>query len=302
MESRELWERHAVLADAFCGADDSVRVAQSVFDGCQAERVRMLAAFAVSVGSDGAVAELLGLAEREVRLARRTVGKDVARSLAAALLSPPPAEGPDPAAEPGIRSGQGDSGSTSASEATTAAGERPLHAPSRPPSRPPAPVPAPRAEAASVQPPAPAGGQEWSPALDALLVEGWNGGIDAATLATRLGVGLPQLVSRAQSLFADGRLSPVRRDGGRHRRADGGHVSAAPAPPHYSRTLHAPAPAPGPWPSSFDGAGPSGQHDTWNGTMYGQDVNGWTDSTESLPRHDWDGILHDWNRAHSGRR
>lgn len=284
-----------MLADAFCGADDSVREAQSVFDGCQAERVRMLAAFAVSVGSDGAVAELLGLAEREVRLARRTVGKEVARSLAAALLTPSPAEGPEAAAESHIRSGKGDSRFTPAPEAETAAGGRPLHAPSRAPS----PVPAPRSGGASLRSPEPAGGQEWSPALDALLVEGWNGGIDAATLATRLGVGLPQLVSRAQSLFADGRLSPVRRDGGRHRRADGAHVSATPTQPHYSRTLH--TPVAGPWPSSLDGAGPSGQHDTWNGTMYGQDVNGWADSTESLPRHDWDGILHDWNRTHSAR-
>lgn len=290
MESRELWERHAVLADAFCCADDSVREAQSVFDGCQAERVRMLAAFAVSVGSDGAVAELLGLAEREVRLARRTVGKDVARSLAVALLTPPPTGAPAPAAESHIRSADGDSRLTPVAKAATAAGERPVHAP--------APVPAPRTEGASLKPPAPAGGQEWSPALDALLVEGWNGGIDAATLATRLGVGLPQLVSRAQRLFADGRLSPVRRDGGRHRRADGEHASATQTAPHNARTPHTPSAET--WPSSFGGAGPSAQHDTWNRTMYGQDVNGWTaDSTESLPRHDWDGILHDWNRAHS---
>ncbi|MEU1350502.1 hypothetical protein [Streptomyces sp. NPDC005795] len=246
----------------------------------------MLAAFAVSVGSDGAVAELLGLAEREVRLARRTVGKDVARSLAAALLTPSPGEGPGP--ESGIRPGEGDSRSTSASETVTVTGERPLHAPS--------PVPAPRSEGASLQPSAPTRGQEWSPAQDALLVEGWNGGIDAATLSTRLGVGLPQLVSRAQRLFADGRLSPARRDGGRHRRADGGHVSDPPTPSSSARTLH--APAAGSWPSSFDGAGPSGQHGTWTGTMYGQGMSGWAaDSTESLPRHDWDGILHDWNRT-----
>lgn len=294
-----------MLADAFCGADDSVREAQSVFDGCQAERVRMLAAFAVSVGSDGAVAELLGLAEREVRLARRTVGKDVARSLADALLTPSSAGDPAPAAEPRVLPGESDARVTSASEAVTAAGERPLHAPH--------PVPAPRKEKDSLRTPAPAGGKEWAPALDALLVEGWNGGIDAATLATRLGVGLPQLVSRAQSLFADGRLSPVRRDGGRHRREEGAPVSAAPTPPHHPRTLYT-SPA-GAWPSPFEGAGPSGHHETWNGTtygqtvyeqtvygqtMYGQDMNGWAaDSTESLPRHDWDGILHDWNRTHS---
>ncbi|MFE9856465.1 hypothetical protein [Streptomyces sp. NPDC005780] len=254
--------------------------------------MRMLAAFAVTVGSDGAVAELLGLAEREVRLARRTVGKDVARSLAAALLTPPPTEGPDPATESSIRSGEGDSRFAPAADAATAAGQRPVHAP--------APVPAPREEGASRRPPAAAAGQEWSSALDALLVEGWNGGIEAATLATRLGVGLPQLVSRAQRLFADGRLSPVRRDGGRHRRADGGHVPAAQTAAHNTRTLHAhPAES---WPSTFDGAGPSGQQDTWNRTMYGQEVSGWAaDSTESLLRHDWDGILHDWNRTHSAR-
>ncbi|MFI6948737.1 hypothetical protein [Streptomyces sp. NPDC050422] len=280
-----------------------------MFDGCQAERVRMLAAFAVSVGSDGAVAELLGLTEREVRLARRTVGKDVARSLAEALLAPPPTGGPEPAADSQIRSGEGDSRFTPAAETATAAGPRPVHAPT-PVSRPvqaPAPVPSPRTEGASLQPSAPAGGQEWSPALDALLVEGWNGGIDAAALASRLGVGLPQLVSRAQRLFADGRLSPVRRDGGRHRRADSGHISATQAAQatqatqgalHNARTLYTPPAEP--WPSSFDGAGPSEPYDSWNRTMYGQEVNGWAaDSTESLLRHDWDGILHDWNRAHS---
>ncbi|WP_406094119.1 hypothetical protein [Streptomyces sp. NBC_01013] len=290
MDSRELWERHAVLADAFCGADDSVREAQSVFDGCQAERVRMLAAFAVTVGSDGAVAELLGLGEREVRLARRTVGKDVARSLAEALLTPQPVGTPDPAGEQHVRSGEGDSCFTPAAEAARAAVERPVH--------PPAPVPSPRAEGASLKPTAPAGGPEWSPALDALLAEGWNGGIDAATLATRLGVELPQLVSRAQRLFADGRLTPVRRDGGRHRRSERGQVPGPQATPPNARFLNAPSAEA--WPSSFDGAGPFGQHVTWNQAVYGHDVNGWAaDSTESLPRHDWDGILHDWNRTHS---
>ncbi|MER6308859.1 hypothetical protein ABT180_23050, partial [Streptomyces sp. NPDC001657] len=87
MEPRELWERHAVLAQAFCSSDDEVRRTQGLLDEAEARRSRTLAAFAVTVGSDAVVADLLGLDEREVRLARRTVGKDDARAVAKSLLA-----------------------------------------------------------------------------------------------------------------------------------------------------------------------------------------------------------------------
>jgi hypothetical protein len=87
VEPRELWERNTRLAEAFCGSDDRVRQAQAVLDEAQADRARTLAAFAVTVGSDTAVANLMGLPEREVRVARRTVGKDDARTVADRLLA-----------------------------------------------------------------------------------------------------------------------------------------------------------------------------------------------------------------------
>ncbi|MFF4078354.1 hypothetical protein ACFYZN_02990 [Streptomyces sp. NPDC001777] len=67
-----------------------MRRAQALLDETQAERSRTLAAFAVTVGDDGSIADLMGLKEREVRLARRAVGRSNARSLAAELLSQVP--------------------------------------------------------------------------------------------------------------------------------------------------------------------------------------------------------------------
>ncbi|MEU9090228.1 hypothetical protein ACIOEW_13650 [Streptomyces sp. NPDC087901] len=278
-----------MLADAFCGADDRVREAQSTFDGTQTERARMLAAFAVTVGSDTAVADLLGLTEREVRLARRTVGKDVARSLAASMLTLPKPGKADSGPEAQSSSGEG------VSRFTSAAGPAPV----RPVSEQ-SPGPLPRVEGVSSQLSAPEAVQEWSPALDSFLVDGWNRGVDASTLAARLGVGLSQLISRTQSLFAEGRLTPVRRDGGRHRRPASERM-ATQSTPANDRVPQ--APSADSWSASFDGTGTSGQSGTPYAqyqVLYGQDSNGWAaDSTDSLPRHDWDGILHDWNRTHS---
>lgn len=279
-----------MLASAFCGADDRVREAQSTFDGSQAERARLLAAFAVTVGSDAAVAELLGLGEREVRVARRTVGKNVAASLAESLLSAPSAGGPDSVAPPPSHMDEDDSYFTPAAEA----------APARPaPAQPPGPLP--RVEGTSPQLSVPAAAQEWSPALDSFLVDGWNRGIDASTLAARLGIGLSQLVARAQSLSADGRLIPVRRDGGRHRRPGSERMSATQTTPDNDRMLN--TPSADSWPPSFGGAGIPGQNNAQYQELYGQDDNGWAaDRSDTLPRHDWDGILHDWNRTHSAER
>ncbi|MCZ1005826.1 hypothetical protein O1L68_02515 [Streptomyces lydicus] len=100
MEPRELWERHAVLAQAFCSSDDEVRRTQGLLDEAEARRSRTLAAFAVTVGSDAVVAELLGLDEREVRLARRTVGKEDARAVAKSLLAQTTREQPPPSRPP----------------------------------------------------------------------------------------------------------------------------------------------------------------------------------------------------------
>ena len=107
VEPREFWDRNTILAEAFLASDERMRRAQEVLDGALAERSRTLAAFAVTVGDDGAIADLLGLNEREVRLARRTVGRTDARSVAEALLNHTPnaageAEEPAPAPEPAV--------------------------------------------------------------------------------------------------------------------------------------------------------------------------------------------------------
>lgn len=73
-----------------------MREAQAVMDEAVASRTRTLAAFAITVGSDAAVADLMGLNEREVRVARRTVGKEDARIVADQLLSPPAETSPQP--------------------------------------------------------------------------------------------------------------------------------------------------------------------------------------------------------------
>ncbi|MFI6345022.1 hypothetical protein [Streptomyces sp. NPDC050560] len=95
MEPREFWDRNSVLAEAFCASDERVRHAQAVLDEAQAERSRTLAAFAVTVGHDGTIADLMGLTEREVRVARRTVGRGDARIVAEELLTRGP-QGPEP--------------------------------------------------------------------------------------------------------------------------------------------------------------------------------------------------------------
>jgi hypothetical protein len=272
VEAREMWKRHAVLADAFCGADDRVREAQSVFDGAQAERARTLAAFAVTVGSDAAVAELLGLNEREVRIARRTVGKSDARSLAGALIDRPPADAPDTGA---------------ATEEAASDHGNPVLAP---PSGNPAvkarlesahsPIPSPRVEqfstrqATPAEPPGPKE-KEWSHARDSLLVDGWNRGTDAAALAAQLGIGLVQLVSRVQLLHSVGRLTQVRRDRGRHRRRTDEFNRTVETTHDYDHVLYARASENTSWPTPTD----SGQGVTAHYAPRSQDGTGF------LPSH-----------------
>ncbi|MFF9689355.1 hypothetical protein [Streptomyces sp. NPDC014623] len=251
-----MWKRHAVLADAFCGADDRVREAQSVFDGAQAERARTLAAFAVTVGSDAAVAELLGLNEREVRIARRTVGKSDARSLAGALLSHASGGAPDVDAATKSASGNGapPSAPRGADPAVTV----------RPQPKQPS-IPSPRVEQFAPRqesPAAPTETKEWSHARDSLLVDGWNKGTDAAALAAQLGVGLTQLVSRAQLLYADGRLTRVRRDRGRHRRPAGEFTRALENTGNFDRPFY---PSPN---EKHSWSPPDSTHGQWENVQY----------------------------------
>ncbi|WP_406395667.1 hypothetical protein [Streptomyces sp. NBC_00887] len=257
-----MWKRHAVLADAFCGADDRVREAQSVFDGAQAERARTLAAFAVTVGSDAAVAELLGLNEREVRLARRTVGKSDARSLAGTLLSNPSAVAPDIDAATEAASGDGNPMPAPAVNVRLESAQ--------------ASIPSPRVEQFATRQATPAEptelrGREWSHARDSLLVDGWNKGMDAAALAAQLGIGLTQLVSRAQSLYASGHLAPVRRDRGRHRRLTDESTRTVETAHTFDRALYASSSENHSWPPPVD---TPGQVETAQYAPYSQDGSG----------------------------
>ncbi|MFJ1646282.1 hypothetical protein [Streptomyces sp. NPDC088258] len=229
MEPRELWERHSVLAVAFCGSDDQVRDAQGVLDEAQAARTRMLAAFAVTVGSDGAVADLLGLTEREVRIARRTVGKDDARTVAECLLAVEPA-GRQPRSQPQGRS-EPSGGATvagPAAEAGESTGPQAKGVPSHPG----------QAGQSPQAPALPAAESTWSAALDAVLVGSWHTGLDLTSLAAEFGLDLAQLIARAQKLTAEGRLNqPASHEdrAGRHRRLDavqaeqGGYSPGAPS-------------------------------------------------------------------------
>lgn len=254
MEPRELWERHTVLAKAFCHSDEEVRTAQTTLDDAQASRARSLAAFAVVVGNDKAVAEMLGLPEREVRIARRTVGREDARTLADELLLPPMragaagghasssgADGPeDPARtqeNPQVQpTGQGPPPTAPGGHHQQPLGQQHGQLPPQAPQSPQSlhtPLAQPAHEAAPHVPDS----MGWSPVQDAVLIDGWQAGVDMEILAVELGTDLPRLTARAQYLSAQGRLfAPVDengvRQGGKHRREGG--AAAAPVPQHAS--------------------------------------------------------------------
>ncbi|MET7644654.1 hypothetical protein ABZS83_13580 [Streptomyces sp. NPDC005426] len=207
MEPREFWDRNTVLAEAFLANDEDMRRAQEALDEAQAARSRTLAAFAVTVGDDGAIAELLGLNEREVRLARRTVGRSDARSVAEGLLGtappphPEPVHGPSPVSEmlPHPR------------EEMPLPTAEPFHQAPMPPSVPP-PVPQEQVESAV-----------WTPSMDSVLLWSWESGVDLQTVAAELGVTVRALLIRVQALADDGMLTlatPITEVGrnGRHRR------------------------------------------------------------------------------------
>ncbi|MFJ4965816.1 hypothetical protein ACIP6P_25800 [Streptomyces sp. NPDC088729] len=190
-------------------------------DEALASRTRALAAFAVTVGSDSAVADLMGLNEREVRVARRTVGKDDARVVADQLLKAP-AETP-PQAAPSV--------------------DFPAEAPPQPPSHAPDPGGEPQAEAAAwaaqpsmVESAAPIAAVTWTEGMDSVLQWSWQSGLDLQTVAEELGLNSKDLLLRAQMLAAEGRLAPKSpayetSQSGRHRRHASLSYSAVPDSP-----------------------------------------------------------------------
>ena len=241
MEPRDFWDRNSVLAEAFCASDERLRRAQALLDEAQAERSRTLAAFAVTVGDDGSTADLMGLNEREVRLARRTVGRSDARTLAQELLSRKPPQPEKPSAEPASGHEAPPSGpevSPTGPETSLTGTEIPLPhpreemavppadaradppqpvppVPSMPPSSPPPPPPRPQAEAD--------GAVGWSPSMDSVLLWSWESGLDVQTVAAELGLDVRVLLMRLQELANGGRLTlshPVAEANrsGRHRR------------------------------------------------------------------------------------
>ncbi|MFE9253229.1 hypothetical protein [Streptomyces sp. NPDC007088] len=231
MELREVWERNTRLAEAFCGSDERVRQAQAVLDEAQAERTRTLAAFAVTVGSDGAVADLMGLQEREVRVARRTVGKSDARTVAEEFLAARP--GP-PVPEPAAQPPEGEQPPPPAEPSLLSQRDQP---------QPPAPETAAYVPVSVTDPvPGPGDPVTWSASMDSVLQWSWQSGLDLQTVADELGINIRVLLLRAQALAAEGRLAarPAAVDSsrsGRHRRGDlpWGSVPDSPESLYHSR-------------------------------------------------------------------
>ncbi|MGP3926571.1 hypothetical protein [Streptomyces sp. 8N616] len=273
MEPRQLWNRNTVLAEAFCLSDEHVRSAQSALDETQAHRSRLLAAFAVTVGSDSAVADLLGLSEREVRVARRTVGKEDARRmaedvLAAAAAAGPAESGPAPAHETAH-------GTHAAHTSHISHGAHSAQASPQASATPPPPAHAPQHQShqqshhhqqhhqtqhqqpqhqtayqqyahqtsghfdvqASAAPESPMASTAeipvvretaWTSAMDLVLIDSWQSGIDLRVLADEFGLDLARLVTRVQQLSAEGRLTSAQPAAGaedragRHRRDGNG--------------------------------------------------------------------------------
>ncbi|PWI45045.1 hypothetical protein [Streptomyces sp. ICBB 8177] len=271
MEPRELWSRHQVLAEAFCRSDEHVKDAQSLLDKARADRLRLLAGFSVSVGSDGAVAAMLGLAEREVRVARRTVGKSEARQAADELLNTAPT-----ASQTGAANDSPCSPVPQPSELMPPASDSLSSVPTDAQQQPPATTTPSQAVAAEPVTIEEAGqpGQTigWSPALDTVLVNSWHAEVDLETLSAQFGMDLTHIVKRVQQLFAQGLLAPPTGDSlktGRHRRA--GHTIGIEAEPVcYGRqsggAVHDEAAWPGEW------RHPASQG--WDGVL-----TAWTDGT-----------------------
>ncbi|MFC5904315.1 hypothetical protein ACFP53_34735 [Streptomyces zhihengii] len=209
-----------------------MREAQAVMDEALVSRTRVLAAFAVTVGSDAAVADLMGLNEREVRVARRTVGKEDARVIADQLLSQPTettAHPAPPVSHPAEASSQPPVPVTDP--------EWELHAEAVR-----APVPHPRADAESPLPSplvdsgVSAATVTWTAGMDSVLQWSWQSGLDVQTVAEELGLSSKDLLMRAQVLAAEGLLTPKAptydtSQSGRHRRHNPMQYSPVPDSP-----------------------------------------------------------------------
>lgn len=216
-----------------------------MLDEAQAERSRTLAAFAVTVGSDGTIADLMGLNEREVRLARRTVGKSDARTVAEELLerypgahAQPGAQASKHAAPPPHPHQAQHAGAQTGAQAGPLPEEHPAD------QAPPAEVhlPHPRGETVYSPPEVPAHpphdpappmfqAQEpeqhntvvWSSSMDSVLLWSWQSGLDLQTVAAELGLDIRALLMRVQALADNGMLTPSAQTtetnrSGRHRR------------------------------------------------------------------------------------
>ncbi|MFG2757825.1 hypothetical protein [Streptomyces wuyuanensis] len=176
----------------------------------------MLAAFAVVVGDDGTVAGMMGLPEREVRVARRTVGREGARTVAANLLTRMSDQSADTGGEPVQTNGETPASFPRAEPAavpvsappvspyTTAQQSQTTGAYSVPavdeqiwtePVQPVQPVPS--AQSAS---------PVWSASMDSVLVWSWHSGLDLQVVANELGLELRTVLQRVQTLAAEGQL------------------------------------------------------------------------------------------------
>lgn len=269
-----MWERNAVLAEAFCDSDERVRIAQTLLDEAVADRSRCLAGFSITVGSDGAVAQMLGLGEREVRVARRTVGKEDARTVADALLARVnPGQGAEQK-RPGPASAEPHLAEAPASAAEGSSSEGPV------PDWDPPPVVIPAQPSRVETPPQLPNVPTWSPVLDAVLVGAWHSRLDLTAVAAEFGMDIAQLTLRAQQLSAEGRLTdsaPNEDHAGRHRR---GRLTEQ--EPRYQQPAQTPRAQPDP--------GSAWQQWQWQQTA----APPWASSDITAAGHDWDGILDQW--------
>ncbi|GHJ40110.1 hypothetical protein [Streptomyces sp. TS71-3] len=210
MRPREFWDRNTILAEAFCASDERVRQAQSLLNDAQAERARMLAAFAVTVGSDRTIAALMGLNEREVRTARRAVGRGDARTVAQTLLTP--VQQPPQPPRPQQQAQQREPGPPEHAPATPAD----VHVPHPREEQVPAPPPYdpytvphdPTTSTTGQAAPEPEIPVAWSSSMDSVLLWSWKSGLDLQTVAKELGLDVRTLLLRVQVLADDGLLSP----------------------------------------------------------------------------------------------
>ncbi|MFD7924260.1 hypothetical protein ACFV3R_34280 [Streptomyces sp. NPDC059740] len=202
MELRDRLERHAALADMYCRADERVVEAHCRLEELQGDRLKVLAALAVTIGSDAGAAHYLGLHEREVRAARKAVGRVDAEEAASTALDavmredpgdwqPPPVPTvppvpPAPSVPPappvpggghlGGTFGAGVAGHGGTGQSAT--------------------VTVPTPERAGAAP----AFHGWSHAMDDALLKGWHQGVDPQDLSAHLGCSLRDLVVRLQQL------------------------------------------------------------------------------------------------------